>query len=150
MPYKAYESERTVLKHRKFFYAAAIILAGTIFFLSSMTSDSFPKNTGNLSYVVHFCEYLLLSALLVLAIYKPSRKIWQVMLISVAIAAVYGASDEIHQLFVPGRHCDIFDWFTDVGGAIAGAGLSICVIKHLPARAFADTALPEPEPADTV
>jgi VanZ family protein len=31
--------------------------------------------------------------------------------------ALYGASDEIHQAFVPGRNCDIFDWFADMIGA---------------------------------
>ena len=38
------------------------------------------------------------------------------------IAAVYAASDEWHQSFVPGRTADVADWFADAAGALAGAG----------------------------
>lgn len=34
---------------------------------------------------------------------------------------IYGASDELHQYFVPGRSCDIFDWLADAVGAGAAA-----------------------------
>ena len=34
-----------------------------------------------------------------------------------AIAASYGVFDEVHQLFVPGRSGDLYDWFADVSGA---------------------------------
>ena len=39
-----------------------------------------------------------------------------------AIAAVYAASDEWHQSFVPGRTADSADWLADAAGALAGAG----------------------------
>ena len=35
--------------------------------------------------------------------------------------ALYGATDEIHQYFVPGRSCDVFDWIADAVGAGASA-----------------------------
>jgi VanZ family protein len=37
-----------------------------------------------------------------------------------AIAAAYGASDEWHQSFVPGRSADVHDWYADAIGAAAG------------------------------
>jgi VanZ family protein len=39
----------------------------------------------------------------------------------VIIAVLYGASDEIHQYFVPGRVCDIFDLVADSIGGFIGA-----------------------------
>jgi VanZ family protein len=39
-----------------------------------------------------------------------------------AIASAYGASDEWHQSFVPGRSADVRDWFADATGALLGAG----------------------------
>jgi hypothetical protein len=39
-----------------------------------------------------------------------------------AIAAVYGATDEFHQWFVPSRTCALGDWLADAVGAAAGAG----------------------------
>ena len=38
------------------------------------------------------------------------------------IATAYGATDEWHQAFVPGRSADIRDWFADATGALLGAG----------------------------
>ncbi len=43
-------------------------------------------------------------------------------LLAVAIGAAYGASDELHQFFVPGRSCDVFDWVSDLAGVVLGAG----------------------------
>jgi VanZ family protein len=39
-----------------------------------------------------------------------------------AIATGYGATDEWHQSFVPGRSADVRDWFADAAGAVIGAG----------------------------
>ena len=39
-----------------------------------------------------------------------------------AIASAYGATDEWHQSFVPGRSADVHDWFADATGALIGAG----------------------------
>ena len=45
---------------------------------------------------------------------------WAWLLISVLAGLVYGASDEFHQLYVPNRSCDIFDWAADGTGALLG------------------------------
>ncbi|MFN7966431.1 MAG: VanZ family protein [Acidobacteriota bacterium] len=42
-------------------------------------------------------------------------------LISATLAALYGASDEWHQTFIPERDGSIFDWYADVCGALLGA-----------------------------
>ena len=39
-----------------------------------------------------------------------------------AIASAYGATDEWHQSFVPGRSADVLDWYADAAGALLGAG----------------------------
>jgi VanZ family protein len=39
-----------------------------------------------------------------------------------AIASGYGATDEWHQSFVPGRSADVNDWLADTTGALIGAG----------------------------
>ena len=36
------------------------------------------------------------------------------------ICAGFGAFDEAHQLFIPGRWCDIHDWLADLVGILAG------------------------------
>lgn len=41
--------------------------------------------------------------------------------VSVLICAAYGAFDEMHQYFIPGRYMDIQDWHADVIGGFLGA-----------------------------
>lgn len=36
--------------------------------------------------------------------------------IALLFCALYGATDELHQAFVPGRTCDIYDWVADMTG----------------------------------
>jgi VanZ family protein len=50
---------------------------------------------------------------------------------SIAIASVYGALDEVHQLYVPGRVCSFADFLADVMGAAAA-------VAFLRARLYED------------
>jgi VanZ family protein len=44
--------------------------------------------------------------------------------------AVYGALDEWHQSFTPGREVSVYDWFADVLGAVLGS-VTGCVLMRL-------------------
>ena len=48
----------------------------------------------------------------------PRRMFWTAAL----FAAFYGATDELHQYFVPTRTFDPADWLADAAGAFAAAG----------------------------
>jgi VanZ family protein len=45
-------------------------------------------------------------------------------------AAVYAASDELHQLFVPGRDGKVTDWLFDCLGAVLGV-LAVALFMHI-------------------
>ena len=47
---------------------------------------------------------------------------------SVLIVSTYGALDELHQLFIPGRSCDILDWTADTIGVIIGVTIMTLLI----------------------
>jgi hypothetical protein len=38
-------------------------------------------------------------------------------------SALYAITDEVHQIFVPGRTCKASDWLVDIGGALVAIGL---------------------------
>jgi len=67
----------------------------------------------------HVTEYFIFSVLLWRGIRIAGSR-WQFRwaLLAVIIAAVYAASDEFHQIFVPGRSASVHDVMIDTSGAI--------------------------------
>lgn len=56
-----------------------------------------------------------------------SRPTWRVLAASWLIAACYAAVDEVSQMWIPGRSCDVQDWLAD----LAGAGLGLVCYRLL-------------------
>jgi VanZ family protein len=100
---------------------AAILWAILIFSISSIPGSGFPAHPNILNIIAHFGEYLILALLLTLTLNSPKQALWRTALIALAIASLYGGSDEIHQLFVEGRSADPLDWAVDTVGALVGA-----------------------------
>ena len=83
-----------------------------------------PTPPGALSfYHVHIAAYAGLAVLTVRARANGILRnvTWRVVAGAIAIAALYGVSDEYHQRFVPGRDFDVLDMVADALGAIVGA-----------------------------
>ena len=57
---------------------------------------------------------------------RPMRFV--IMLVVVGIAA-FGALDEWHQQFIPGRSMELFDWMADTSGAIIGAFTAVMALR---------------------
>ncbi len=50
---------------------------------------------------------------------SPERGVdWAVLFAALGLSALYGISDEVHQLFVPGRHGRVADVLFDASGAL--------------------------------
>ncbi|MBN2822028.1 MAG: VanZ family protein [Coriobacteriia bacterium] len=103
---------------------AAVLWAATIFTLSSIPGSNLPP--GDYSVPGHFALYFVLGALTMSALggQARARALW-----AVALASAYGASDEVHQLFVAGRCADSADWLVDTLGAAAAVALILLVTK---------------------
>ena len=52
-----------------------------------------------------------------------------VLIVCIA-AACYGASDEIHQMFVPGRDASVYDWIADCTGALAASRVRTAIVRR--------------------
>ncbi|HZW99993.1 MAG TPA: VanZ family protein [Trueperaceae bacterium] len=98
-------------------WLGAVAWGGLIFWLSST-----PDAGGVLGFlptgsdkVLHGVAFLVLAGLLTVATGRP--------VVATALAVAYGVSDEVHQLFVPGRTADVADLVADALGAAAGAML---------------------------
>ena len=77
----------------------------------------------------HMTEYAILGFFLVGAGYDGRENCRRAMGRAFRIAALYAATDEIHQYFVPGRACMLTDVGYDALGALVGVLLgSVCFI----------------------
>ena len=69
--------------------------------------------------LAHFLAYAVLGALLA---HATTRTGWPPAAAR-ALGIAYGASDEVHQFFVPGRSSDVRDWLADAAGVIVAVAL---------------------------
>lgn len=91
---------------------------GLIFFLSSRSFSHLPPLLPGTDKVVHMIIYAVLCGLMHRALrFQPLDRIASFSLfIALALTPLYGISDELHQLFVPGRSCDVMDLLADLTG----------------------------------
>lgn len=82
----------------------------------------------------HIIAYFILGVLVyvVMKTYKLSAK--HVILLSIALTLAYAVSDEIHQLFVPGRSGELRDVLVDTIAGTAGIYLSYILHRKLASR----------------
>lgn len=82
----------------------------------------------------HVLEYAVMGFLVMGAVYGISVKWYIQCLISWIIATMYAASDEIHQLFVPGRSGEFKDICIDSAGVLVGVLLGIGILTLIDRR----------------
>ena len=109
-------------RHRFPAWLPAILWAGTIFVLSAQSSlPRLAPDISNFDKVEHFGAYGLLGVLVIYALRRSSTlTLSKTVLLAILLTSVYGASDELHQRFVPNRTCDVWDWTADTVGGIVG------------------------------
>lgn len=118
-------------------YLPVVICMTVIFWLSSRTADESARQSGAVlewligffgdngftDFIVrksaHCLEFTGLSVLFNISLLIDRKKFMPVM--SAVLTSAYAITDEFHQLFVPGRSCQISDWAIDTCGAIAGS-----------------------------
>lgn len=93
------------------------------FIVDIITSIINIKDIGLLSLIIrklaHFTEYFILGILVINFITRYDKKI----IIAILLCIIYATSDEIHQIFVTGRSCQVTDVIIDSMGSIMGVYL---------------------------
>lgn len=80
----------------------------------------------------HFFAYLILGILVVSAINITASmgdKGYRLMVQAIIICILYAISDEVHQLFIPGRAGQVRDVIIDSAGATVGSAMAYLVLK---------------------
>ncbi|HHV11241.1 MAG TPA: VanZ family protein [Clostridiales bacterium] len=77
----------------------------------------------------HFCEYALLAVTLAFHLYFCGFRKGRLFFLPVILSAIYAATDEFHQTFVPGRSGQLGDVLIDTTGAVAGMLFFFLVLR---------------------
>jgi len=116
------------------FHIPVILYCTAIFFQSSFPSLYLPETDFELAdKLLHSVVYLILFFLFFYSLKNQNKSIKlknYALEFSLFFTIIYGATDEIHQYFVPNRYCDVFDWLADIVGALVGY-LTLVIISKL-------------------
>ncbi len=108
----------------------AVLYAVIIFYFSSQSSlpEAVKPIFAGSDKAAHFLEFAFMGGLLFLTFASAGWRPWDAPL-AIALGAIYGATDEFHQVFVPGRTADTFDALFNALGAVA-AVLVLAYLDH--------------------
>jgi VanZ family protein len=114
-----------------------LVYAAVIFALSSQSRPLpfLPDELMLHDKLLHALEYSVLGALLVVPLQLAGFGPRAAFVVAVLLGSLYGATDEIHQSFVPGRDAAVLDWVADtLGVALGAAGASAASVALRRAR----------------
>lgn len=114
-------------------YVPLIIYWIVLLVATSLPVENLPRIETNDKFM-HFAAYFVLAVLLNFSLkfqnkykkLKESPALWTII-----IGFIYGAFDEIHQFFIPGRFCEFLDWIANAIGVLSGV-----IVVHLFFRIF--------------
>jgi VanZ family protein len=108
----------------------AIAWMAVIFALSARSKLPAPETGDWINTCGHFGAYLVLGVLAWWALGLITVSGWRRAVLAVIVALAYGATDEWHQSFVPGRNPDVVDLLVDGIGATCGMLLVAWLIRR--------------------
>ena len=110
------------LKIFVYYWLPIIIICVAIFTQSSYPSPETTVEWPYLDKLLHFLAYAVLGILFFRAYstLKFGDRRLTVIILSILSSSLYGASDEIHQYFVPFRDADWLDLVADIAGSVSG------------------------------
>jgi VanZ family protein len=121
-------------------WAPALLWSLIIFALSSIPGNRLPPMTDwwwNADKLLHGAVYGVLGALC----WRGVRATWardhgtaMQIIAAVALTALYGITDELHQAFTPRRSPDPYDVIADAAGGLLGALICVAVVARKRAK----------------
>ncbi len=120
------------------YWSPVVFVLSLIFYLSSLPPEQIPHfEFPYLDKIEHFSIYFILGFVVFRALTLKVRShiapqdYKRALIISAIVGAVWGASDEWHQSFVPGRDIEFWDFVADTLGGFSGAFVGIYYRKLL-------------------
>lgn len=106
----------------------ALVLTVIMFVLSNIRYPVLPDlNLSFTDKIAHFIEYFFYTIAVIIGFDSFDLQKRKLIKYTILWTAFWGISDEVHQYFVPGRDCNLYDWFADLAGIIA----AVLLIKYI-------------------
>jgi len=106
----------SILEKRSVAIALTIFIAFEIFFISSLSGVSTGGGSPWIPRMYHVMVFFLFSFFLFYSLRSKEKITLLFIAIALIISILYAASDELHQLYVPGRDGSLRDFFTNTLG----------------------------------
>ncbi|UTR12116.1 VanZ family protein [Evansella sp. LMS18] len=145
---------------KAFSWAAVILWMSLIFYLSHQPADESSELSRGVTEVVietlekvapnaglnindfhniirknaHFFIYLILGVLVINAMRRSNITLKRSAVTALLICILYAISDEVHQIFIPGRSGEVSDVIIDTAGASVGIGMYLLTRKIINLR----------------
>lgn len=123
---------------------AIFLMSNEVADASSLRSDEIVRTIqsigistpeGVLTFLVrkaaHISAYFVLGILIYSLLKEYRSHIKHLVIASIALSMLYACTDELHQMFVPGRSGEARDVLIDTAGAAAGVGMYAAVAMKL-------------------
>jgi len=124
---KSHRVSADLLQYLKLF--VVMLPEGVQKYLSKCLSDGY----GNLEFILrkaaHFTEYFILSFIFYRAVVVSGVRMKKSIIVTLVFCFLYAVSDEVHQIFVPGRAFAVGDIIIDTLGA--ALGIIVIYFKNL-------------------
>lgn len=111
------------MRNKWFNFVLLLMYSALVFYVSAQSHIKEPIQFRNSDKLYHLLEYGVYGMLMLNFLKDMSIK--KLVLWTIIISAVFAASDEFHQSFVPNRDPSVFDWIFDVIGIYIGTKIYI-------------------------
>lgn len=106
----------------------AIVLTVIMFVLSNIRYAILPDlNLSFTDKIAHFIEFYFYAITVIIGFDSFDLPKTKLIKYSILWTAFWGIFDEVHQYFVPGRDCNLYDWLAD----LAGIFVAVLLIKYI-------------------
>ena len=100
-------------------WAPVVIYMASIFYASSLPEVTLPPGGDKPWHLIGYTGLgVVIARALAGGLFRPVGI--PVAALAIALGVAYGVTDEIHQMFVPGRSAELADLVADAGGVIIG------------------------------
>jgi VanZ family protein len=118
-----------------FYWLPVLVYCLAIFVQSSFPATEHIPEFDFSDKLLHTGAYAVLGMLLYRAFHAMRKRpsTLSLILLSIFLTALYGASDEVHQYFVPSRSAELLDFAADAVGGIIGVMAAAAIFRTRPA-----------------